>query len=234
MKLLEIIATPQTKSITPKVVDQNEILPIRASFGKATQKGKVDYLGGGAFANVYQHKKRPGTVLKVGVIGSSGVDGYVLFLNTIFHNERMQSNPYFPKVYNIKTYQVRPNRTEYVVEMERLYELMNAEPEEIYSIGDRLFKDYETLREAFLDEYRKTDYFTGNFEERDILAGLISRVVQRKISISHIQDKKFREALALIGNITKRTQHFSDTHSGNFMIRRTSVGPQLVITDPLV
>lgn len=232
MKLLEIFQTPQTKSIKQKSVDANEMLPIRASFKKAQTKGKVDYMGGGAFADVFQHRNRPGTVMKVGVIGANNKDGYVLYLNHIFRNQRMQSNPYLPRVYDIKTYQVRPTRLEYVVEIEKLEGLQDVDAEEIRNMGERLFNDYEGQKERLRSLY--PTLFTGDVEERDMFASIVARAMKQQISLSVVQDKKFREAIAIVGNIAKKEGHIVDMHSGNMMIRRTSVGPQLVITDPLV
>lgn len=233
MKLFEIISTPQPKSISGERAysSSSNFLPIRAAFNKSELKGKVDKLGGGAFADVYQHKNRPGMVMKVGVIGH-GRDGYYAFLNHIFRNQRMQSNPYLPRVYNIKTYQVKPNRVEYVIELERLDTLMSTDAEGIQNMGHRLFKDYDSLKAAYLGGLPKE--YVDEVEERDAFTALISHVMKKQLSITHVQDKKFREACAIVGNIAKKTGHIVDMHSGNAMIRRTSVGPQLVITDPLV
>jgi len=62
---------------------------------------------------------------------------------------------------------------------------------EIRNMGERLFKDYESLRAAFIKEFPES--YAHEFEERDIFTGLVARVMKKQLSMSYIQDRKFRE-----------------------------------------
>jgi hypothetical protein len=48
-----------------------------------------------------------------------------------------------------------------------------------------------------------------------------------------IEDDQFKQAVEFLRNAAEKSEFDPDLHYNNMMIRRTSVGPQLVINDPL-
>jgi hypothetical protein len=56
----------------------------------------------------------------------------------------------------------------------------------------------------------------------------------RVLLARNTKNPKLREALRLVEHIIKMPFVFPDMHNGNWMIRLTGVGPQLVIVDPVI
>lgn len=233
MKLVELELTPVKKSIrTTRSPDA-----YGAVYNAATRSNSnlVPLGSPGAYGAAYEHKKRPGTVLKVGKFYDSPFeDGYLSFVQSILKANRSASNPYLPRIYSVKIYRAKPVKAkdgemytpmggQYVIEMERLHKLDELSKEELIAIAERIFPQWDEQ---------------GNeHHQLSALLRAIGRAAQGKPELKQIKDRQLVRALALIHNIEKRKRNISDIemdmHGGNYMVRRTPVGPQLVIIDPL-
>lgn len=199
----------------------------------------VKTIGGGAFGTAFQHESRPGEVTKTSKPTKDLTgDGYYKYISTILKNNRMQSNPYFPKIYGMKVYQTPDEWYFYVVKMEKLYPLTDLSEDEMAAIVEKTLhiKHFtpddasaslndvdETLRKVIATIERGIGH--GNHQnfpnKRDVTA------------LTNIKDPQLKQAVMVSKQFTRSGEHNNDIHSANVMFRRTQHGAQLVITDPL-
>lgn len=235
----------------------NEIVEPRATKERIPQAKNA--LGGGAVATVYPHETDPHVVVKKekshrpsfrGELNlHSRKDAFAYFVDAIA--PYIQSNPYLPRVYvknsreNSKT-----GVTSYTYVIERLYERPFGGGESGQTFSGESSANAEMLdamaRKILTNPSNVTEE-TSNYSKWQILTLMISKAITSE-DYENIKDKKIVEAGKLIHQAKeKMLQDWSsayggrgqvsgvniDLHSGNFMIRMTPVGPQLVITDPL-
>lgn len=159
-------------------------------------------IGGGVTAQVFGSEK-PNTIRKISYHASPN-DAYIQYIKIILQH---QDNPFFPRIYNAKLYK-----------KSGLYALF-MEMEKLISLKDPKMIDtaYHIFRQLGLDymSYRPWDWENSNFIE-----GL-----KQKSNNPH-----FIEAVNILEPLFKK--FISDLHKNNMMVRLTSSGPQLVITDP--
>ena len=199
-------------------------------------KGNLEYIGSGAFAQVYGHKNRPASAFKVG-IGDTDYT-YLQYIAKASQNERWKSNPYLPRVHSQKNYKDQGGGAAYVVELEKLEPFMDIEQEEVEAIIDKAF--HSLPKDKYLNDLPR---------QYDVVKALQRAAAGRSDAIKNIKDKQLLQAIAIIGNIGKsqitigkktgpdarlNAAQYLDIHTSNVMIRRTPVGAQLVITDPLI
>lgn len=253
MKVFEIVTpknfTPQ-KLMTPAAAKYREML-------KDTRNGR-SLSGEGSYANVYSNDADPGGVDKVAkpispkdhggqLIDGLEDDAYYKYLKLITTNERFSNNPYFPRVYNLKTYKGNDGRYTYEVNLEKLQKLVTLSTKEAKMLGHNLFTDYDDqvniTKEELIPGGMKTDdkRLVDQILHRIHLEA-ISELIQKAIQNNgeptahvNIKDAKFKQALTLIrGLIKKNHPHMTnDAHVGNIMVRRGPFTPQLVLTDPV-
>jgi len=129
------------------------------------------------------------------------------------------SNPYLPRVESIKT-SVTEGRTLYTITMEALEELTNCS---------------ETDSDAMLTKMYGMSDDSG--ADSSAIAASIRNVIMNGWTTG--VDPLLVQAAQIIRAVANKVdprggvKNVGDLHPGNMMIRRTSVGPQLVITDPL-
>lgn len=179
-----------------------------------------------ADANAYPHKTSPNTVVKIARVKNPKQDGHVNLVNIALAND---GNPFFPKIYKALLYK-GPNENRLYVEMERLHELNDHKlrhtlPFILKSLGvsDRWLKRVED------------DFYKDNPHR------LISKAIETVV-VGDMKDydrvfsddinPKFKTAIAELNDYANVKGVGVDLHSGNFMFRLTSTGPQLVIMDP--
>lgn len=87
------------------------------------------------------------------------------------------------------------------------------------------------------DEYNKTELLTmvidtidGALEYRNYSGNIINHSIDNTVNI---KDPKLKHAIFIIKNLLRAGGVINDIHGDNLMFRRTSIGPQLVILDPL-
>ena len=146
------------------------------------------------------------------------------------------SNPYLPRIESIKTVNYDGTRLLYTIAMEELDEFNWIEDEEYNVILNKLFgePDESETREVF----KGSSFLPSNNDDASDVARAISKII-RSGNFKGVIDKQFIQAAQIIRAVADRVSpkrgidNLIDVHSGNVMIRRTAVGPQLVITDPL-
>ena len=243
MKLLELDLTPTRKLIQAKPGRYPELsMAFSAAAEKRAAKSKdpnLTRLGEpGAYATAYKRSSTPGVVTKVGRFDDTPAkDGYLSYLQSILHNDRVSSNPFLPRIYSIKVYKYPSTEDrewrggQYVVQMEKLRPIDELSIEQLEALGEHLFKDWEKLAP-------KGNAMTPAYYAQRLLYTISMATSTRNPRYTRaLKDKKLLQAVAMISNLGRskkdHTEIEFDLHAGNFMYRVTPVGPQLVITDPL-
>ena len=249
MKLFELItATPDrlTPRAAPKSLPTDKI----NRYGSVEDPDKdVEAIGSGSFGTAYSSTREPGTVTKVVHSTDLEHDAYFQYVSMLLKYQRSDSNPYFPKIYDVHPFkEPEGSRHSFTVEMERLHDLDTLSPKEVSSIGDKIFYNYKQLASRTIvnkkryQAHRKMSWETSEAREHEdvgVLIGLIKKTVDirwgpAKKLFSMVKDPDLKKAILLIRKIQNELVHsFFDLHVGNFMVRRGPTGPHLVITDPL-
>jgi hypothetical protein len=215
MRLFEII------NFEPKNTNQTH----QQRVSRASDKSNSVNQGIGHFARVdkYDSPKRLNQVRKSGVAGQIGCsrphpvkdpseDGYLSYIKMVVEDN--SQNPYFPRVYNVKTFRSPEGDIYYDVDLEKLVEFnrLKNNTELFNSIKEHLFKDSPSVEENTLD------YLLMNAAEG-----------QRFF----IKDPVLLDAMNKIDQVAKTHYHNWDLSQSNMMWRMTGTMPQLVLTDPL-
>lgn len=185
------------------------------NWNKAAEPVKGE-LGRGAFSRVTPDQD-PHLVNKQSVKPSSGADkdGFAAFVNYLKQHDLMD-NIHFPKVYSANTTQDRSNSTRHKFQMERLIDPRSLSEEELSRLCDANFTD--RLMERSVEE----------------MAFAMERSVKSpQMAEKYIASESLAEALRIIKAASDETDHALDLNKDNWMVRRTSTGLQIVITDPL-
>lgn len=252
MKLHEI------QTITPKDLKYKPVhQPIDRLHQEWTRARRRDgqLLGAGAFGHVYGYNKDPGTAEKISNperVKSLSDDAYYLYLDMLSHNERMQNNPFFPKVYSLKTWKDKIGRVMYDVKMEKLQPLNVLSSEQIIVMGKRYFTNFENKFNAALKREIQWKAYTRprsdkplSDSQKDMNEDALKNAATRAIAscldesikegvTTHIKDSLLRQAMVLIrGILIRKEDKMNDIHANNIMVRLSPSGPQLVITDPV-
>lgn len=242
MRLYEITSLTKDQ-FTPK--HRENAKAIGKDFGQEDQ----EELGMGMYATAFSTPQEPGTVRKVtkNPVDDLEKDAYFQYVSLIAKNDRMSSNPYFPKIFNIqvrsfyrKDFTGEENLgVEYVyaVDLERLLPFSSLSNKEARMLGNRIFYDFEK-------KYRPGRVTSGK-SKIDYLGELSDRIevtfsedvfnVSPSLLATITKDRYYKQALLLIrAMIHKNDSMFEDMHDKNIMIRRGPQGPQIVITDPVM
>jgi len=193
-------------------IDLTKTTPVKIR-GKDVIPVSGDLVGHGVQGKVYS--TGTGVVTKSAVITGPG-DPTVKFLKTVIKH---QDNPFFPKIYHAKIYKNKNSTSEddylyLVVQMEKLLPLTNPK-----------------IKETAIELLSRLG-FNGEdaFDQLDALLYGPPKALQDFLKKS--RNPKFKEAMSII--LPGLRQFDSDLHSGNLMVRLTSAGPHLVITDPFI
>ena len=180
----------------------------------ATRHKSPNQLGAGVQGIAFNTNK-PNTIRKVYGLDDFN-DPYYQFIKMI---EQHQDNPFFPRIYRHHVYKNKPLNqsriSDYfmtgVVMMEKLQPLF----------GGRI--DQDVVRALFANlgvSIREVDDLQWIFEDRAQIQKVINTTT----------NDTFAEALRILISSGRKTY---DLHAGNWMVRLTSIGPQLVILDPV-
>ena len=189
----------------------------------------------GAYGRAEKHKNLPpGMIVKYASLGGEGTDpkkdGYFNYLNELVKNDRMASNPYFPRIYSI----TKIDNDQMAVVMEKLQPFMSLSNAEVEAMGDRAFGDFDAAIKEHVD--RATIDWTlklGKAAKKYFYVDLVSRAVTGKVPLSAIKDESLQEALMVIRQIMMLRKGNEDIHHNNVMVRRGPTGAQMVLLDPL-
>ena len=180
----------------------------------STVSGNEKVLGTGIQGTAFA-TPRPNEVRKIYGLDSLN-DSYYKFIKMI---EQHQDNPFFPRIYRHRVYKNKPitvsRISDYsmtgVVMMEKLHPMFGGEvPDEVIRA---MFNNLGINIENFVNISQMFRYSTD--------------VAKRMAETTNDQ---FAEALRILLGTGRR---FFDLHANNWMVRLTSVGPQLVILDPV-
>lgn len=219
MKLQELFEAPfqldATKPIEPKYpyrdMEMNKLIGQKISSGSQ--------------AHAYQHP-RGNTVIKEVRLKSEN-DPYLNFVKLAL---QYQHNPYFPKFYSAKIYLDMFDKLMLVLNMERLQSISSDKL--IDTILERMKRlGWEKAEEI----YRKgaTDpESTGINKLEDYLMPLHSSSFRKTLS-NITSDPHLKEMLQAIDKMQGPGWGSLDLHKGNFMIRLSNTGPQIVLIDPV-
>lgn len=204
--ILEALVDPEEREL-PQSVPFN-----LRKMGKRTEK--TVRKGGGAYATgtpdptdpfMYRKKLRQPSNLEM--------DAYYQYIK--FIQPFMDENPFFPKVYNIDIKKDPKGLLKPSYKIEKLMPIRDAENE---MEGD--------LENALANKYLHDP------DEWSVLT-VITKAITNDSYLEKIKDEKLIEAIQLIRYFFEANPQFvEDLHLGNMMVRFTSVGPQLVFTDP--
>ena len=222
MKIIELL----TEKIKTSKIGNIPVkhLPLGRNFSKKALH--QDFVGEGQEAMVFNKRNDPNTVIKVSLIAEDTPEknGTVQYISAAMDH---QNNPFVPRISKAKIYTIPGQYDVLYIEMEKLHELRanklkhNAEP---------IFKSLGLTNELFQKSFKLKQIFDG---ATDPITELMHWMFADKAIMKEIIDispnPQFKEAL----HIVQSTAGNIDMHAGNFMFRLTSVGPQLVITDPV-
>ena len=168
-------------------------------------------------------------------------DGFRAFYDALAKNKEAQSNPYFPRFRAMSKYKGQDDRKSYIARMEPLEKYQSLSSGEREALLNRLFSDHgkDVIKHYFAEEHphHPNKYLADEeLHEMNILAWAIREAVENDMWGDElrweIEDDQFKEAVAFLRDTAKSIGYDNDLHYNNLMIRRTSVGAQLVINDP--
>ncbi len=198
----------------------------------------TDVIGRGGSAEVTSSIEEPGTVTKKVTKGARGFnrvpfpsvraierDGYYEFIKMLQRSDRAASNPYLPRIYDVR---IKPEPEPHLeVDMERLHKLDTISDEEARVIGNQLFDGFDRLRKAHDRRYVTLD-------PKEALVEFVGRAVQGSSQLmSAVQDPQFKQAVMFVKNLVRKRLSRFDVIKENLMVRRGRHVPQLVLLDPV-
>lgn len=231
MRAFEIvneIITPVFKN-TQKTVMHNIPAGVKAAYGRGT-------LGMGAFGYTQDTPNDPGTVTKTAydsgsVKRSPFVDAYYVWAKVTSTGSRAASNPFLPRIY------VVDDR----MDVDGV-SLPRYQVEKLHNPNDPLITSEMLI--AIMEQIGMSDdQFDPTYSKTALWQAISSQLGWRRTD-----NQKLLEALDLAQDIVdvwnlhyrwsgyhmgQTPTIFLDLHPGNIMIRITSVGPQLVLIDPI-
>lgn len=175
--------------------------------------------GRGSSGKVVPNKKSPFTVKKSNYFPTYNIeraDPYLYYIKAVVKYKMAESNPFFPRVYDILYLTDKRREQRYRIELEKLEHYDDFTDDELTSLTKRLFSSKDILTFSSWDD------------------GTPIKILIELIENYNPIDKKLTEALSFIDNLKLETNFQYDWHENNIMFRRTGFGPQLVITDPLM
>lgn len=219
---------PEIKARKPRTrIPDRAKAPLQSSPSSRSDPN-IERLGRGSFSTAYVHKDAPQDVTK-GSRAQNEPDGYEIFFRGLAADKNVQANPYFPRFRNINTFSSKDSTeagayggpvTSYMVKIERLWPLFHLSRSEEKMLLGKMFTR------------RAHDYFGKAMTIDSMIDNVITDM--KKINDEWVKDPHLLEALLFIRTLAaKYSYHVDLLTSNNIMIRRTSVGPQVVINDPL-
>lgn len=187
----------------------------------------IDFDKEGAFGKVYP-KPVDHTLTKIPhEAAKKNEDAYLRYIKYIIKNKLAQSNPYFPRIYELKEWKDKNGFIKYKIEIERLLQIEKFDEQVIQGLC------YNNFKENDVDgAYQKVNQWDPKKDEQIkwsiVLAILVEEVIN---GATKPKDNLLKDACNIIYKLSKKGL-FLDIHYGNIMVRR-SPHPQLVIVDPL-
>lgn len=184
-------------------------------------KSQEDSIGKGRYSTVRNDPKDPHMVIKKTKFDKDKTayhnkDVYPQFIEALINSDQ-KMNPYFPRVYGMKSYNDKSDDKLHKFNIERLEDLRQLSAEEMDHIIGLIMDD--DVRKAW------------KIDNERMLAWFICEAIKKNSVRKEIKDRNLYNALTFLSKFLKKNWYL-DLHSENMMFRRTPYGPQLVITDP--
>jgi hypothetical protein len=167
-------------------------------------------------------------------------DPFWIYTQELQSNPEMMDNPYLPKIYNHTKLRDAKDNTLNTAKIEKLHPIKSLHPEQILHIYHRAMgKEFEetSLGKEFLraNRFQPSDVVrdTLAIEALETLLGMLQYVVNGDANPNMIHDEDLKRALIFIERIRRKHKFSGDIHDDNIMVRLSSHGPQMVLTDPL-
>jgi hypothetical protein len=153
-------------------------------------------------------------------------DAYTIYISYIAEDNMAQHNPYYPRVYNLHMITDKNDQSMPEFTIEKLIPFKDIESELYETLLDKMFHDGLDTYHSYIKTYGKIN---------DKIALYVSSNLEKAVvgDLSNIKDKKLIQAIKFIAAIVRKHELIPDFNTGNFMIRLSNFGPQLVITDPV-
>lgn len=138
-----------------------------------------------------------------------------------------KSNPYLPRVYVVDdktdvTGKIKPR-----YQMEKLVDYHEVPLNVLYAL---YYKEVYEASRYVIDEI-EDNVSPENFD--GVITNLWLTIIN-DVRKNSTNNSKIQQALDIIKDLCDTKEYERDMHMGNFMIRLTSIGPQIVFTDPIM
>lgn len=189
----------------------------RGNFDNKYPKRTPDELGRGSFSIARPDKSDPHTIKKRQYNDPNRKlrDAFQLYAKEVADNS-LWDEINFPRIYEIKSFSDKSNKTLHKWKMEKLIRLHDLTPEDLKSLGEK----YDIPPKHSEDPFELSNYIADLFHGDKTTN---NERLSKSISIL----RKIYEKL----QITNRSI-FEDLGSYNIMVRRTQHGFDLVFSDP--
>lgn len=188
----------------------------------------------GMYAKVTHSTRIPNEVKKTThLLSKLAYDGYFQFVQAI--QSEMLHNPFLPKVYATDIKQAKNGQTRPSYRIEKLHKYTELPIEAIAAIGRLCFPEFDEAK-FDVDPSNIDAYVHRNHHMWEAICNAIRLFTELgDTEIFGKPDQHLAAACWLVRRTVRRLgKPFGiDMHAGNFMVRITSTGPQLVITDPI-
>lgn len=240
MKLVEIVTPTHSvhkiKSTGQEFRKNMGVRDLTTAYGPHGEKDPVPknshlvkVLGHGAYASAVEVKGK-NEVMKISR-GTEDVnnDPWYQYISRLASDDHAASNHWFPRVYKMKVYETTDPTFKYfyIAYMEKLSQLSTLSQEELLSLVGRTVqpKLKDRVRAALpMSSYDPTKKLQG-MDKQQLITILVD-----KVRAEQAKDPQLKDALNFLRNFGSKSL---DITEWNIMVRRTSVGPQLVLADPL-
>lgn len=201
-----------------EAIDITKSVPINFK-GRKFLPVSGDIVGQGIQSRVQQTSL--GVVTKSALISpSAGMhDPSIEFLKLILNH---QDNPFFPKIYHAKIYKDSTGDMDHMVMIIQMEKLVPLTSSKIKDTAVQLFKQLGFGK-------WENDIYELPLELEKLIFSATHNQLETFLDKS--RNPKFKEAVQVIVPYIKK-QDAGDLHVGNWMLRLTGHGPQLVIIDP--
>lgn len=226
MLLLEIKQVAQNKTRRTLLIDLSKSKHLQAIGSPGSQ------------ASAFQHTNKLNTIVKVVNLHFGGMNDPIIRVVKLFLEH--SDNPFFPKIYTAKIYRDELDKHLYmIITMERLRPI-SASNEHLFEASIQQLYRLRVLPSKYDFKHPLHSQHMNFVEETEdeieaayiTMFEMFSDVRNRYWLAQNTPDNNLKEAIKLLNPIFKDNR--SDLHEDNVMVRLTSVGPQLVLMDPVI
>lgn len=172
----------------------------------------------GHFSTVKTNANDPHTVIKTARKRDNAYNSYADF---IMHNKLAQSNPHFPRIYT--------SAGGKHWEMEKLQNTLREYLMDETTTDEEFNERFEMITNLYIK-----DKYTPMLKSPHLSIGLrLRHLISALKDPGKIKLESYKEAIETLHAFISKNKFEDDIRDANIMIRRTPVGPQLVLLDPV-